>query len=356
MNAEFSIANRKIGPGYPPYIIAEMSANHGRSIERAKRIIDLSVDAGADAIKFQAYTAGSLTIDSDKPDFIVQGDNPWKGRRLYELYQSASTPYEWFPELFAYARLKGIMPFASPFDTNAIDMLQEIDCAAYKIASFEAVDLELIAAAASTGKPLIISTGMCDAEDIERALKTVTSSGGRDCALLKCTSAYPAKADGANLLSILEYQKRFGVQVGLSDHTPGTAVAIAGCALGATLIEKHVIDQREPPTADSEFSMLPHELKDLVNDCRNAWLARGQVSYGPVESEEANRCFRRSLYFVTDAKAGELITRENLACIRPGYGIEPYHLPSVLGQSLNTDVAAGTPLSWCILDDEKNKS
>lgn len=343
------IEGRKIGPDTPPYIIAEMSANHGGSLARARKIIDIAAEAKADAIKFQAYTADSLTLDSDLPDFTVKGNNPWKGRGLYELYRSAATPYEWFPELFDYARSHGVTPFASPFDEDAIKMLESVDCPAYKIASFEAVDLQLISAAAKTGKPLIISTGMCDHDDIVRALDAVEKANGVGCILLKCTSAYPSDPKDANVATVPAMSEEFNVCVGLSDHTEGTAVAVAACALGAVAVEKHVIDSREPPTADSTFSMLPEELNALVKDCNAAWNSIGTVRFGPSPGEEGSKAFRRSLYAVRDIQAGEILDESNVRSIRPGYGLPPHELPQVLGGVARTAIARGTPLSWNIL-------
>jgi len=344
--AAISIAGRRIGLGEPPYIIAELSANHGGSLERAKKIIRAAAKCGADAIKFQAYTADSLTIDSSAPDFIVKSASPWKGKRLYSLYQSAATPYEWFPELFALARDLGITPFASAFDAAAVEMLERLEAPAYKIASFEAVDPDLIFLCAQTGKPLIVSTGLCTAEEIEDILKTVRSAGGQEIALLKCNSAYPADLKEANLLGIPEMAQRFNILVGYSDHTLGVTTSMAACALGACIIEKHFIDAREPGTVDSAFSLLPDELTDLITCCRNASLTRGEASYGPSKQEEGSIVFRRSLYAVSDIAAGETFTRSNIRSIRPGYGLAPKHLGEILGKVSKRSIQRGESLHW----------
>lgn len=345
----FEIDGRKVGPDEPPYVVAELSANHGGDLARARRIIEVAAEAGADSIKFQVYTADSLTIRSEKRDFLIESESLWTGKRLYDLYEEAATPYEWFPELFAHARSLGITPFASPFDLDAVKLLQDLDAPAYKIASFEAVDLELIEACARTGKPVIISTGMCDGNDIAEALKAARGAGSQAIALLKCTSSYPATAAEANLATIPAMAKEFGVPVGISDHSLGTAVSVAACALGACLVEKHVIDAREPATADSAFSLLPDELTRLVDETRMAQAAIGRASYGPGERERASLQYRRSLYAVADIKAGTQLGRSNVRSIRPGMGLAPKHLNTVLGRKATHDIEAGTPLSWDLI-------
>lgn len=349
MNTGFAIDGRKVGPGEPPYIIAELSANHGGDLSRARRIVEYAAHAGADSIKFQVYTADSLTIRSEKRDFLIESESLWTGKRLYDLYAEASTPYEWFPELFAYARKLGITPFATPFDLDAVRLLEDLNSPVYKIASFEAVDLELIEACARTGKPVIISTGMCDADDIADALKAARAAGGSDIALLKCTSSYPATAAEANLAAIPAMAKKFGVPVGISDHSLGTAVSVAACALGACLVEKHVIDAREPATADSAFSLLPDELTRLVEETRIAYDAIGHEAYGPSDRERASLQYRRSLYAVADIKAGAELTRENVRSIRPGMGLVPKHINVVLGRKAKHDIEAGTALNWDLI-------
>lgn len=349
MSRDFAIAGRAISGDTPPYIIAEMSANHGGSLARALRIIELAARVGADAIKFQAYTADSLTIDTDAPGFVIEGGKLWNGERLYSLYRRAATPYEWFPELFACARRHGITAFASPFDADAVAMLEGLGAPAYKIASFEAADLELIAACASTGKPLIISTGLCEREEIGEAVATAQRAGDGGVMLLRCVSAYPADPRDANLATILAMREAFGVPVGLSDHTIGTAAAVAACALGAVAIEKHFIDAPEPPTPDSAFSATPEGLGALVRDCRVAQLSRGAVSYGISQTERDSLVFRRSLYAVVDIAAAAPLTRENVRSIRPGYGLAPKHLPAILGRPARVEIRRGTPLRWDLI-------
>ncbi len=348
------IAGRRIAADAPPFIVAELSANHGGDLERALRIIDLAADAGADAVKFQAYTADSLTLNSDRDGFTVTGESLWAGRRLYDLYQEAATPYSWFPELFAACRTRGLIPFASPFDRDAITMLQNLDAPAFKIASFEAVDLDLVSACASTGRPLIISVGLCSAEEISDAVTTARSAGSEDIILLQCTSVYPAKTSEADLLTIPALAERFGVLVGYSDHTTGTVTSAAACALGACLIEKHVIDAREPPTADSAFSLTGPDLKALVAECREAWQARGTVRDGPTESEQASLAFRRSLYVCAPVAAGEKFTQANVKSIRPGFGLAPKHMPDVIGCHASRAIHAGEPLAWEMISDRRD--
>ncbi len=343
------ICGRRIGHEDPPYIVAELSANHGGDLERAKRIIRMAAKLGADAIKFQAYHAGNMTLDCDMPGFTVEADNPWKGRRLFELYASAATPYEWFPELFGEARAAGIVPFATPFGSDAVEMLEALNAPAYKIASFEAVDLELIAACGRTGKPMIISTGLCSEDEIGEALEAARTAGATEIGILKCSSAYPAKLEDANLLAILRLRETFGVPVGYSDHTIGTTAAIAACALGACMIEKHVIDAREPPTADSDFSALPDELEELVRLCRNAYAIRGNGRLERSEREEQSLVFRRSLYASADIPEGQSLDCSNVRSVRPGFGLAPKHLEDIVGRRTNRAVKKGEPLDWELL-------
>lgn len=341
-----TIAGRRIGPDEPPYIIAEVSANHGGDLARAKRIISLAAEKGADAVKFQAYTADSMTLDCDRPDFVIAGDSPWKGRRLHALYQEAATPYDWFPELFAHAKACGIPAFASVFGKDSIALLESLGAPAYKIASFEAVDGELIAACAATGKPVIVSTGLCNLADIQTALDAAHSGGGREIALLRCNSAYPADPAEANLATIADMIKRFDVPIGYSDHTVETLPAAIAVGIGACIVEKHVIDAREPATADSTFSCLPDQLEALIRACREAFLARGSVKYGPSKREEPSIVFRRSLYAVADIGAGETLTRENVRSIRPGNGLPPRCLPQIVGKPARRAIARGEPILW----------
>lgn len=343
------IASTVIDATHPPFIIAELSANHGGDFDRAIRIIDGAACSGAHAVKFQAYTADTLTIDSDKADFRISGDTLWDGKRLYDLYAEAATPFDWFPDLFQYCRDKDLIPFASPFDANAVDMLQSLDAPAYKIASFEAVDLELIRVCAKTGKPLIISTGLCTLDEIGESIEAARSSGASDLILLHCNSAYPAVNGEENLATIPFLRDKFGVPVGYSDHTLGTASAVAACALGACAIEKHVIDTPTPPTADSEFSLTPDRLRDLVQDCEAAWKARGGVKDGPTASEQASLAFRRSLYVVKAMQEGEPFTSESVKSIRPGGGLMPKHLPEILGKTATRPLERGEPLDWSMV-------
>jgi N-acetylneuraminate synthase len=344
----FSIEHRRISHEDPPYVIAEMSANHGGDLARALAIIRMAAERGADAIKFQVYTADGLTLDSTMPGFVIEADNPWKGRRLHELYASAATPYAWFPELFAAARAAGITPFASVFGTDGVELMERLGAPAYKVASFEAVDLELIAACARTSKPLVISTGLCTEDEMAEAL--AAARGARAVALLKCSSAYPAIIAQTNLAAITRMRKRFGVPIGYSDHTLGIAVATAACALGACIVEKHVIDQREPPTADSDFSALPEELGALVASCRAAFDARGDGAIGPSPHELPSRVFRRSLYAVADIAAGDSFSRANVRSIRPGFGLAPRHLPELIGRRARRAIARGEPLDWNMVE------
>lgn len=346
MTRTINIAGRPIGSDHPPFIIAELSANHGGDLERAKRIVRIAAERGADAIKLQAYTADELTLDSDRPDFVVQADNPWKGERLHALYKRAATPYEWFPELFALARQLGITPFASPFGLDGIELLERLDAPAYKIASFEAVDLGLIAACARTGKPVIVSTGLCTEEDIAEVLQAFHAAGGKDLALLRCNSAYPADPKEANLATIPDMAQKFGVPIGYSDHTLNAVQATVAVGLGACIVEKHLIDARLPETADSLFSSLPDQFRELVENCRSAWEARGVVRYGPHDREAQSLAFRRSLYVSRTIAAGEPFSEENVRCVRPGFGLKPKHMPEILGRPAARDIAKGEALTW----------
>ncbi len=348
MTSSFSIADRPLGPGHRPLLVAELSANHGGDLDRARRIIRLAAAHGADAVKLQAYTADDLTIDSDRPDFRLTS-GLWAGQTLYQLYASAGTPYAWMAPLFAEARAAGLPAFASVFSPAAVERLEPLAPPAYKIASFEAVDLELIAAAARTGRPLIISTGLCEVDEIARALEAAHATGATQVAILKCTSAYPAPTDAQNLLTIPDMLTRFGVPVGFSDHTLGNGAAVAAVALGACLVEKHFIDAREPATADSAFSCLPDQFVALRRDMDDAWAARGGVAYGASVAERASLAYRRSLFVATAVPAGTLLQRGHLTCIRPGTGLSPHHLPAVTGRPAVRDLMAGEPLQWDML-------
>jgi N-acetylneuraminate synthase len=345
MSREFSIAGRPVGADHRPYVIAELSANHLGGIDRALAIMEAAQRAGADAVKLQTYTADTMTIDHDGPGFIIEG-GLWDGRKLYELYQEAHTPWDWHEALFAKGRELGIAVFSSPFDATAIELLERLGAPAYKIASFEAVDLALIALAAKTGKPLIISTGMADRDEIGQSVEAARAAGGRDIILLHCVSSYPAKAEDSNLRTIPDMAAEFDVLVGLSDHAPGSAVAVAGTALGACAIEKHLTLRRADGGPDAAFSLEPDEFARLVAETSTAHAALGQISYAPEASEESMRKLRRSLYVVADMEEGEIFTTHNLRAIRPGLGLAPCHLSRVLGMRASSPIKRGTPLDW----------
>jgi len=346
----FSIAGRPIGPDAPPFVIAEMSGNHNQSLDRALAIVDAAAAAGAHALKIQTYTADSMTLDIAEGEFAIHDPKSlWNGRTLYKLYQEAATPYEWHAPIFERCRQKGVIGFSTPFDADAVDFLESLDAPAYKIASFENVDLPLIAKAASTGKPLIISTGMATAEEIEDAVRAARDAGGRDIVLLKCTSTYPSTPRDTNIRTIPDIRTRFGCEVGLSDHTMGTGVAVGAVALGATVVEKHFTLSRAEGGVDSAFSLEPAELAALVVETQRAWESLGQVNYGPMPSERKSLQFRRSLYVVKDIAAGTKLDSTNVRAIRPGSGLAPKFLNQVIGRTVTRDVKRGTPLGWDFL-------
>lgn len=349
MFKSISIAGRKISSTEPPYVIAELSANHQGSIDNALLLIEKAKACGADAIKLQTYRPDTITIDCDLPDFTID-DGLWKGRTLYDLYDEAHTPWEWHQALFDKAREVGITTFSSPFDNTAVDLLEELGAPAYKIASFEAIDLPLIRYVASTGKPMIISTGMADAEEITEAITAAKEGGCKELAVLHCVSGYPAPASDYNLKTLLDMQERFEVIVGLSDHTLDNTTALASVALGASIIEKHFTLRRSDGGPDSTFSLEPPELKALCQGTKTAWEALGRVDYGRKSSESSNVVFRRSLYFVKSLKAGNVITKECVKSIRPGYGLPPKFLDDVVGRTVKEAIQRGTAVQWELLD------
>ncbi|MCE0460212.1 pseudaminic acid synthase [Pseudomonas uvaldensis] len=342
-NPSISIAGRKIGVDEPPYVIAELSANHNGHFETAKRIMEEAKKAGADAIKLQTYTADTITLKSDSDEFRISG-GLWDGRTLYDLYEEAHMPWEWHAPLFDYARKLGITIFSSPFDRTAVDLLEGLNAPAYKIASFEAIDLPLIKYVASTGKPMIISTGMADAEEIEEAIVAAREGGCKELAILHCVSGYPAPAHDYNLRTIPDMIRRHGLVTGLSDHTLDNTTAITSVALGASIIEKHFTLDRSGGGPDDSFSLEPSELMALCQDSKTAWAALGRVDYGRKSSEQGNVQFRRSLYFVKSLKAGDVIAADSVRSVRPGFGVPPKFMDSVVGSVLTRDVAENTPV------------
>jgi len=346
MSTYIQIGNRQIGPGCPVYAVAEMSANHNQDFDQAVKILHAAKEAGADAVKLQTYTPDTMTIRSDKEYFRIGKGTLWEGKTLYQLYKEAYTPWEWQPKLKEIADEIGIDLFSTAFDPTAVDFLEEMGVPVHKVASFEIVDIPLIEKMASTGKPLIISTGMATLSEIEEAVQAARKAGTTEIALLKCTSAYPAPPEEMNLRTIPHLAEAFGVPVGLSDHTLGIAVPVAAVALGACIVEKHFTLSRDIPGPDSAFSLEPQEFKAMVEAIRVAEKALGKVSYEVGEREAASRVFRRSLFVVKDMKAGEVFTHENVRSIRPGYGLPPKFLKEVLGRRAACDIKAGTPLEW----------
>ena len=349
MSGTISIAGRKIGPGEPPYVIAEMSANHNGSLERALAIVEAAKAAGADAIKLQTYKADTITIDHDGPEFLLK-EGLWAGRRLYELYQQAAMPWEWHAPLFKKGQEIGISVFSSAFDATAVELLESLNTPAYKVASLETGDMALIQRIAATGKPMIVSTGASEIGEIAEAVEAAKAGGCRDLILLQCTSGYPTPAAESNLRTIPDMARKFDCMVGLSDHTYGTAVPVAAVALGATVIEKHFTLRRADGGVDSDFSLEPEEMTRLVADCRIAWEALGRVNYQVSPSERAIRPLRRSLYIVQDVAAGDTITEAHIRSIRPGLGLAPKHLKSVLGKKAVKPLKRGQPLDWSMVE------
>lgn len=339
------IAGRPIGADHPPYIIAELSANHNGSYARALELLDAAAATGADAIKIQTYRADTITMRSQDPSFYIKG-GLWDGRSLYDLYDEAHTPWEWHAGLFERARTLGVTLFSSPFDPTAVDFLEDLGAPAYKIASFEAVDLPLIRYVAATKKPMIISTGLANLEEIGEAIDAARGGGCKDLAILHCVSGYPAPAQNYNLRTLVDMAQRFGLPTGLSDHTLENATAVASVALGAAIIEKHFTLDRTGGGPDDSFSLEPEPFTALCRDARTAWEALGTVDYGRKSSEQGNATFRRSLYYTSDLAAGSVIAPEHIRSIRPGYGLPPKDTPNVLGRRLTRAVFAATPLSW----------
>ena len=346
MSPFIKIGERLIGTGHPVYIVAELSANHRQQFDEAVKLIETAKEAGADAVKLQTYTADTMTIKCDAPEFQIGGGTLWDGKTLYDLYGEAYMPWEWQPKLKGIANELGIDLFSSPFDKTAVDFLEEMGVPAYKVASFEIVDIPLIEYIASKGKPMIISTGMATLAEIDEAVQAARKAGASQIALLKCTSAYPALPEEMNLRTIPHLSEAFGVPIGLSDHTLGIAVPVAAVALGACIVEKHFTLSRNISSLDSAFSLEPQEFKAMVEAIRTTEKALGEVRYEVSEQEAKSRVFRRSLFVVKDMKAGEVFTGENVRSIRPGYGLYPRHLKDVLGRRAGQDIRQGTPLGW----------
>jgi len=345
------IRGREISEKNPPYIIAEVSANHNGSLERARETIKVAKDAGASAVKIQTYTPDTMTIDVAKDDFLIT-EGLWKGYSLYELYGEAYTPFEWHKELFTYARALDVTLFSSPFDETAVDLLENLDTPAYKVASFELVDLPLISYMASTGKPMLMSTGMASLEEIGEAVETARINGCEDIALFHCISSYPTPMSEANMRTILKLQREFDLQVGLSDHTLGTTAAVAATAIGATLIEKHFTLSRQDKGPDSTFSIEPDELQGLVSATRDAHSALGVELEARAQAEEGNKAFRRSLYFVEDLERGQVIEVQHVRRIRPGFGLPPKYFSEIIGRKVSRDIRRGDRVSWDVLQEE----
>ena len=345
------VGSINIGAGNPPFVIAEMSGNHNQSMDRAMALVDAAAKAGAHALKIQTYTADTMTLDLRQGEFMVNDpDSLWAGKSLYELYQQAYTPWEWHKPIFERAAAHGMLAFSTPFDETAVDFLETLNVPCYKIASFENTDLPLIKRVASTGKPMIISTGMATVSELELSVKTAREAGCKDLVLLKCTSTYPASPENTNLRTLPHLQQLFSdCLVGLSDHTAGVGAAVAAVALGACVIEKHVTLRRADGGVDAAFSLEPEEMASLVTETHRAWLALGQIQYGIQRAEEPSRLYKRSLYVARDIAAGEVFTKENLRVVRPGDGLPPRYYEQVLGKPARQALAAGTPLTWAAL-------
>lgn len=346
----FEICGRQIGFGAPPFIIAEMSGNHNQSLERALAIVEAAAAAGAHALKLQTYTADTMTIDLREGEFFISDPNSlWSGSSLYDLYQQAYTPWEWHEPIFRRARELGMIPFSTPFDESAVDFLESLDVGIHKIASFENTDIPLIRKVAATGKPMIISTGMASIAELDETVRAAREAGCKNLVLLKCTSTYPATPENTNIRTIPHLRELFDCEVGLSDHTMGCGTAVASIALGATVIEKHFTLSRGDGGVDSTFSLEPDEMKILVTESARAWQSLGKISYGATTAEKKSLVFRRSLYVVKDVTAGEILTAENVRAIRPGLGLAPKWLDTVLGKPTKQAIRRGTPLAWNLI-------
>jgi pseudaminic acid synthase len=352
VTSSLQIGEHRVGPGAPAYVVAELSANHNQNFDQAVRIIQAAKQAGADAVKLQTYTPDTMTIASDREQFRIDGGTLWDGRTLYELYGEAYTPWKWQPKLKQVAADLGMDLFSSPFDATAVDFLEKMDVPAYKVASFELVDIPLIQIVARTRKPMIISTGMATLEEIEEAVQAARQAGATQIALLKCTSAYPATPDELNLRTIPELANRFGCPAGISDHTLGIAVPVAAVTLGACMIEKHITLSRALKGPDSDFSLEPQEFKAMVEAIRTAERGLGEVHFGATPREASSRVFRRSLFVVEDLQHGERFTAQNVRSIRPGHGLHTRHLPEILGRRASRDILRGTPLSWEMIENQ----
>ncbi len=349
-SSSMAIADRSIGLAHPPFVIAEMSGNHNRSLDRALEIVNAAAASGAHAIKLQTYTADTMTLDISEREFFIEDPKSlWKGRSLYDLYQEAHTPWEWHKPIFDRCRELGLICFSTPFDATSVDFLESLDVPCYKIASFENTDLPLIRKVAATGKPMIISTGMATVAELDDTVRAAREAGCIDIILLKCTSTYPSTPENTNIRTIPHLRELFGCEVGLSDHSMGTGVAVAAVALGATVIEKHFTLNRVDGGVDSTFSLEPEEMKNLVVETKRAWQALGTVSYGPTEQEKKSLVFRRSLYVVQDMAEGEPFTPENLRAIRPGLGLAPKYLETLMGKRVARGVPKGTPAAWDLI-------
>lgn len=350
MKSFIQLGKYRLGPGYPPFIVAELSGNHNQSLDRALELVRAAAKAKVQGVKIQTYTADTMTLDLNEKEFLINDqESLWKGKTLYKLYQEAHTPWDWHKPIFDLCRELGLVGFSTPFDASAVDFLVKLEVPCFKIASFENIDIPLIRKVAAAGKPLIISTGMAEIAELDEAIRTARQVGIEDIILLKCTSTYPASPENSNIMTIPHMRELFKVQVGLSDHSLGIGVAVAGVALGATMIEKHFTLDRSESGVDAAFSMEPAEMKALVEETTRAWQALGKICYGFTAGEHQAAKFRRSLYIVEDMKEGEVFTPRNLRAIRPGLGLAPKYYDIFIGKKVSRDVRHGTPLSWDML-------